>query len=44
MFWLIIDQPHELFMPHPEKDDRLRCAKRACLIVIIAWASVLIFG
>lgn len=44
MFWFIIDQLDELFMPNPEKDDRLRWAKRACLIVIIAAASVVIFG
>jgi hypothetical protein len=41
---LIFDWLDELFMPHPERDDRVRFAKRLGLIVVISAIGVFVFG
>jgi hypothetical protein len=40
----ILDWLHELIMPNPERDDRMRLLKRLGLIVVISIVGVAIFG
>jgi hypothetical protein len=44
MIQLIFDWLDELFMPNPERDDRIRFAKRLGLIVVISAIGVFVFG